>query len=1280
MKFHFSIYIVLFFFSPLLLLGQSKATFLHRELKWSEQPHKYTNSNGQVTQYYYFDGSYNSYLSNYLPLYGEQISLKSGMQANVALKNETYQVLPYTIPVNQSKLTAQAQLTSALADVAKKQVLQIELLPMRINSQTQQLEVLTAFDLEVTYLPKPIPSVLKNTKSVAAHSVLATGNWVKVTTTETGIYKLDKAYLSSIGLNVSAIDPTNIRIYGNGGGMIPQYNGSFRYDDLHENPIYVYGESDHQINDGDYILFYGQGADLVYYDSLKNRMVHEKNLYSNVNYYFITADLGPGKRITSLPNLATFNQTSTSADGFVYRDNDEVNITLSGRQWFEKDDFANIKNKTYDFNVPNRLAAEPVLLTMATAGKHTSNSNITVTLNGQYAQTHSFTAVYDGYENDYADATWRSTSLVVGGTNLQLAVSYDATGGNAWFDYAELQFRQALSLTTNQLSFRDSRMVGAGKVTQYQLQQATNCTVWDVTNPAEPINQLGQFNGSTFSFNATSDSLHEYIAFNGATFLTPVASQTISNQDLHALLPLYPQLIIVTAAEFMSQALELKAFHEALGQTTIVVEQSKIYNEFSSGKNDISGIRDFVKFFYDGAGNDLSKTPKYLLLIGDGSYDNRNIVPNNSAFLPTYQSAATVETIYSYGSDDFYGLLSPTEGLEIETGYQLLDIAIGRLPVKSAEEAQDIVAKIKHYKADSYGSWRNMITFVADDENQNLHLNQSDAYAEQIRATQPTYNIDKIYLDAYKQEESSAGARYPDVHDAIIRRIESGTVIMNYTGHGGESGWCHERVFQSDDIRDLSNFDKLTVFITATCQFSRYDRSDMVTAGEELILNKKGGAIALLTTTRLVYSSDNQAMNNAVYKNYFNRNAEGRHYTFGEVTQLAKNDGSVGKSENNRKFTLLGDPALPLPFADYRIENTFINGKNLSVTHDTIKALTRITVKGVVTDTNGVKLSNYNGIVFPTLFDKPVQVATLANDPAPAFPDGSYVRNFTLQKNAIYRGKASVVNGDFAYTFIVPKDIAYYYGKGKFSYYADNAQTDASGFDDQQYVGGISTAPITDKKGPVITLYMNDSKFVSGGMTDANPILLVNLFDESGINTLGTGVGHDILAVLDEDTKNAQTLNDFYESELDNFQKGKISFPFSKLAVGKHTLKVKAWDVYNNSAEAVINFEVVDQQQIKLANVYNYPNPFVNQTQFMFDHNQLDISMQIMIKIYTVSGKVVKTIQQQTTTSSYHTDGIMWDGTDDFGDKLARGVYFYRVQLRDTNGKTSTQMQKLVIL
>ncbi len=632
----------------------------------------------------------------------------------------------------------------------------------------------------------------------------------------------------------------------------------------------------------------------------------------------------------------------------------------------------------------------------------------------------------------------------------------------------------------------------------------------------------------------------------------------IENQNLHGAGP--RDMIIITHPLFREQADRLAAFHEERDNLTVLVtEIGDVYNEFSSGAQDITAIRNFMKLLYDSA--PAGEEPRYLLLFGDASFDYKDRIENNSNYVPTWEDEESLVIVYSIASDDYYGFLDGP-------GDNMLDIGIGRLPVQTVEQAIVAVDKIIHYATNTsltMKDWRNYVCFVADDEDGNLHLRQAEEMAAFIDTNYGVYNIDKIYVDAFPQVSTPGGQRAPDVNKAINSRIDKGSLIMNYTGHGGEVGWGHERFLENSDINSWTNYDHMPIFITATCEFSRYDDPERVSAGEYAYLNPQGGAIAMFTTARATFGGSNFNLNTALFDYMFELNGE-EYYRFGDLIRLAKNNGGV--DGNDKKFILLGDPALHLAYPMHDVVTTRINNEEVSSTPDTLQALSKITVEGEVINPLGGG-DGFSGTLYSIVYDKPSKVTTLATDPT------SYVNTFDFQNNVLYKGKAQVNDGKFSFTFIVPKDIAYQYGFGKISYYAANETEDAHGFYRNILVGGLDQLAEPDVNGPSVELFINDEYFAFGGITDENPDMLAFVSDASGINTVGTGIGHDIVAILDGNTDKPIILNDFYESDLNSYTSGTIRYPFHNLEEGLHTLSLKVWDVFNNSAEAYLEFTVV---------------------------------------------------------------------------------------------------------
>ncbi len=1292
---------LLFGFIALLLMfcpfnSQAQQTVRqHIELKWLDTP-RTIERNQQRIQMPTFEGAtFDVDGLHHFPIFFKKIALKNIGKWEASLHNEQYVPMQAkNIPQIKGKIATEIEVTTDTAYERKQPSAVISFVPIRKNALTGQYEKLVSFDLLITTKNSEPSFSKKKNRSYTNNSVLNQGDFYKFRIAETGIYKIDLSFLQALSVNTSNIRLSNVRIYGNGNSILPELAGTERYDDLVENPLQAVDQNGNDVFDaGDYVLFYAKSPHQWTY--VNKHFEHEQHPYSNYNYYFLNVDIGAGKRIERIASAMNPSVTVRTFNDYAYHETELRNFAKSGRGWFGEE-FSAETSQDFTFNFPNLDETQSVeLQTRLLANSSSITSSFTVRANGNQLDKYTVPRVPNELYPNAAESITRKINFPVNNDNLTINVTYNREDPTAkgWLDYIAINAHRQLSFsnTNGQFAFRHAASVANDQVTEFEVSGVNEqLQIWEVSN----INAVQQMtlagNGTTKSFVILTDTLKEFIAFDGSNLYAPEAIGKVERQNLHA--EEFPDYIIITTPELIEPATQLADFHRENNQLNVkVVLIEQVYNEFSSGTPDITAIRDYVKMYYDRAGTDESKMLDYLLLFGDASYDYKNNKfddNSNTNLIPTYESAASLDQLDTYCTDDYFGFLDDNEGSNLLSLSIGLDIGIGRIPARNAAEAQGVVDKIIHYhQPQTLGDWRNNITFFADDEDGNLHFNHAQTHIDKTLENS-IYNIDKVYFDAYQQIITPGGGRYPAVNQAINDKIFDGSFIINYVGHGGENGWAQERVLSTTDIQKWSNLDKLPLFITATCSFSRYDDPEKVSAGEELILSAKGGAIAIMTTMRLVFADSNKLLNEKFLKRLFAPidSVTGQMPALGYIARKAKND-AINAGRNNRKFTLLGDPALVLNYPKYRVQATSINGQVVDtsvITADTLSALSKVVIAGQIVDANEQLLENFNGTIYPTIFDKKVTLKTLGQDaatPGPGGNSGSRVAEFDVRRNIIFKGKASVRNGAFQFSFIVPKDIAYQFGSGRISFYAENGVSDAHGISEQLVIGGVSDEAANDDTPPDIELFLNNDKFVFGGLTNADPILIVKLKDDSGINTVGNGIGHDITATVDEDNANQLVLNNYYKAALDSYTEGEVSYQLNDLEPGIHSIAVKAWDVNNNSGKGYTEFVVAESAEMALTNVMNYPNPFTEQTAFWFEHNRPGDNLVVTIQIFTVGGKVIKTIQQNIVSDGFRVDDIIWDGLDDFGNKIGKGVYVYKLNVHSTNDLSRAhKIQKLVIL
>ncbi|MCF8240880.1 MAG: type IX secretion system sortase PorU [Melioribacteraceae bacterium] len=1106
---------------------------------------------------------------------------------------------------------------------------------------------------------------VRQTARKISSSVLSSGTWYKFETPDEGIYKIDRSMLPSMGIDPATVDPRTIKIYNNGGKNLPENINASRPGDLLENAIRIVGESDGKFDEGDYILFYGRGVDFFEYDSSSTKFVRRKNWYSKKNYYWITSGGSNGKRmdaIASLSGTSAYSQTTTKA--FQFTEDDRYKILPSGRLYFGDEYSTSANSKTYATSLTNIIPNSRIRYYFQFVNASSPSLQLEIFENGDRR----FSRSISGYgANPYSAGDLYSSFFEYTGTlpddRSMLKFSFNATASNhkGYLDYFEIEYERLIKAINDELIFYS-------KDTTADIRYSVNnfvdsfIEVYNVSDFYDvKIVQPASISGGQFTFISAEQegNVSKYYSLNKSKYKTPVNFEKVENSNYRGDDP-GAELIVITSRQFEEQAQRFAEYRStstsnAVEAKVFYVEQ--IYNEFGSGIADPTAIRDFVKYAYD----NWSVQPQYVLLFGDGNYDYYNIEGADQNFITTYQSIESLREIYSYPSDDYYGWISGNDSL--------IDIAIGRIPVKSNSDAKIIVDKVIRYETELPKSlWRTKITLVADD---GLTSDGDDGKEHTFRSEQLTGNIpkyfdlNKIYLIRYPTVITGLGRRKPNVNDAIIDAINNGTLILNFQGHGNPSVWTHERVYEkSVTIPRLKN-SQYFFLAAATCDFARYDDPQNTSGTEEMLFLPDAGTIGAFASARAVYSGQNSRLNEYFFSYLLeNRSDLNKPNRIGLAYQSAK---VAYAGTNTEKFHLICDPTLRLNEPSMPVNIDSVNGQNLS-TQVQIKALGEVNVAGTVLKNDGTLNSTFNGEVILTVFDS-----------EQIFRVNDWNYDIHDQGGVIFKGRASVSNGEFTSSFIVPKDISYENKNGKIVAYIYDDESDGIGSTESIIVGGTDSTAVDDGEGPSIDIYFDNFDFENAYLLNPEFTLLAKLEDQSGLNTTGTGIGHRLEGILNKDEDKPIDFTEYFIGDLDAGGKsGVVDYLFTNMNPGDYSIQIRAYDVFNNFSEEETHFTVVEGDGLVIRNIVNFPNPFSGSTFFTFQQN-LSNPINVKIKIYTVAGRMIKEIEQYGLIEKFVR--IPWDGRDADGNQLANGTYLYKLVVETVDGQYSENfLGKLAVI
>lgn len=1114
---------------------------------------------------------------------------------------------------------------------------------------------INSFKLVVKKTPQPSRLTAAAQESVARYkgeSVLNSGKWYKIRVTDSGVYRMTADFLSRTGFS----DPSKVRLYGYGGALLPEQGIENLTDDLEEVPLWRENGS---------LLFYAQGP--LSWSCSSGTYAHQWNTYSRYGYYFITesSDAAPAE----VPEMPVYEGSaeiiSTTPDYALY-EKDAFSWYHSGRTFFDDYDYVNGAVQSYRFRLDD-LIAGTVRMDLSFSANGAAASSVEVKVNNVMAGTMNIRGLVSNNVAEQAKSTFHCPSQFVQDNTVQLYHKrQDGVSGR--LDYIRLNYTRNLVMHGSSMRFRTASRINAS----FRISVQGDVVVWNIgSNGSISVVPSVVSDGYCLTSAVSCMAGSEFVAVDtDAEFPEPERVGVVGNQNLHGMESVDMVIIVPSSGRLTAQAERLADAHRKLdNMSVVVVPADKIYNEFSSGTPDATAYRRFLKMIYDhGTGDDRLR---YLLLFGDGAWDNRmqtlawrNMSPDD--YLLCYESENSLSETESYVAEDYYGLLEDGKGGKLLS--EKVDIGVGRFPVWNVTDATVMVDKtISYMKGEYAGDWQNNIVVLGDDGDNNLHMSQADRLAEMVLDGNPSLNVKKIYWDAYKMESSAAGNTYPTVRNEIFRQLEYGALLVNYTGHGSQSILSHEMVFGMSDFASLTS-PRLPLWVTASCDITPFDNTGEMN-GKMALLNRKGGAMAMLTTTRTVYSNRNEKINN-LFDSYVLKSENG----IGDALRLTKVQlASAGGdlTANKLHYVLLGDPAMHLAVPEYRIIVDSVSTGKMKDSKPIAQAGGKMHVAGHVENLDG---SRFNGLIYPRLYDSRDKVVTRNNQGADtAFCYYDYAR-------LLFSGSDSVRNGRFSLEMPVPKDISYSGEAGHLLLYARSGDGHtANGHFNDFLVGGTASSEQSDTTGPKITLYLNYPEFPYWGQVNTTPCFIAELEDESGINFSGTGVGHDLILQIDNDTRYSYVLNGYYTASEGDYRRGRVVYQIPQLPIGKHTLAFRAWDIMNNSSMDRLGFEVAEGVSPKVRSVSLTENPARSRTSFVINHDRPGSLATAMVEVIDANRRVLwNTLVNDNARSGVCI--IDWNVCSSSGQPLNPGMYIYKVTLVDTDGASLQECGKLVVI
>ncbi len=1180
------------------------------------------------------------------------------------------EIKKYRLDTLSDTLPAWPAIKTSVGISAKKGILDIAFVPIvfldgrytRINS----FKLVINKSVSKSKLTRGMRSAAtRSAGQYASSSVLAEGRWVKIRVPENGVYRITNSELSKMGFK----NPSKVRLFGYGGHILPETNLSSLADDLQEVPTHRSANA---------MLFYANGTIKWTYNS--GVFVHEQNHYSKYGYYFLneSEDATPASIPVAEPKGNPAYTYTTYPDYALY-EKDEMSLCTFGRVLLDGNDFSSGRTKSYKFNLPGVVNSKATVAVSFGTNAHAA-STLGVYVNDKNVGNISISKAGSVDKGVITSASYSSSVQFENETTVTLKHSVPSYSVNGFLDYIRLSFTRELALRGSSTNFRGTTVTG---LANFKISTSVpDIKVWRVTSPSGIEEYKGTYADGVYSVVAPASYREELVAVDvNGTFPSVEVVGEVQNQNLHSLGSTDMVIIVPSNGLFTAQAERIAALHRELDSLTVaVVTAEQVYNEFSSGTPDATAYRRLMKMLYDRAANAV-EAPEYLLLMGDGFSDNRLITYKNRRqedYLLCFPSKNSVSTTKSYVLEDYFGFLDDSEGYDFLT--DKVDIGVGRIPAQNLSQLTPVVDKIISYAQNrEAGAWQNNIVVLADDgddKSPNSHMRDAENVAAVVNQNYPSFMVRRIYWDDYPVVALATGNSYPGVTAAINEQMEEGALIMNYSGHGSANLLSPEMAWKASDMA-ASVTSRLPMWVTASCDISPFDIGDG-SIGEEAILNPAGGAIALLTTTRTVYQSHNALINQAFMRNILDRDANGKSLTLGDAVRKSKvslvHSGS-DNTENKLQYILLGDPALRLNVPTCKVVVDSFDGASASQ-QGAANAGGKLKVEGHIEDGDGATAAWFNGIISPTMFDSEQDVATKDNTGLGAF-------KYSTQGSKLYSGSDSVKDGRFSITIPVPMDISYSDEEGLLNFYAvaHDRRSSAQGRYDNFIVGGTSPDIADDKTGPEIKIYLNSPDFADGDEVNSSPCLFVELRDADGINTVGSGIGHDVVAIIDNNPAYTFNLNGAFVASVGDYSSGYVVFPLPSLPEGEHTLLVRAWDMLNNSSSETVTFNAVHSLAPEFLELKATPNPVHRgeNITFLLSHNRPQSEITVRLDLFNFSGEHLWTnCETAVCESTVYT--YTWNMQCAGGQPLPTGVYIYRAEISSGGGAGQTKTGKIIVL